>query len=173
MFQFRAGSISQLRRSAIFVDHASKLFLSSVGATSVCQSQRDCVLQPRVATKELPWVNCIKSPQPQRGCGTVDHGAATTPLGLKKLRPTATQGSSCLATLGFEPESLWDSPASPLKLFCAMFILFSKPRRQSGWKFIFKIGRHSFFDLCLSTFSTSLRIGAPSSFINCIFFEAA
>ena len=32
----------------------------------------------------------------------------TTPLGLKILR-AATQGSSFLATLGFESESLWDS----------------------------------------------------------------
>jgi len=33
-------------------------------------------------------------------------------LGLKKFWTTFTQGSSCLATLGFGPESLWDSFAS-------------------------------------------------------------
>jgi hypothetical protein len=41
---------------------------------------------------------------------------AATPLGLKKISPTFTQGSSCLATLGFEPESLWDSSAVIVKI---------------------------------------------------------
>src|SRR5437879_1706195 len=35
------------------------------------QSQRDCVLQPRVARNELPWVPFRKTHQPQRGCVTV------------------------------------------------------------------------------------------------------
>jgi hypothetical protein len=34
-----------------------------------------------------------------------------SPLGLEKSRPPFTQGSSGLATLGFGPESLWDSSA--------------------------------------------------------------
>jgi len=33
------------------------------------QSQRDCVLQPKVARHELPWVVVWKWIQPQRGCG--------------------------------------------------------------------------------------------------------
>jgi hypothetical protein len=36
---------------------------------SLPQSRRDCVLQPRVASSELPWVNCVGRCQPQRGCG--------------------------------------------------------------------------------------------------------
>ena len=32
------------------------------------ESQRDSVLQPRVARHELPWVNRVKFPQPQWGC---------------------------------------------------------------------------------------------------------
>ncbi len=32
------------------------------------QSQRDCVLQPRVARRALPWVTDSNSNQPQRGC---------------------------------------------------------------------------------------------------------
>ena len=39
---------------------------------------------------------------------------ATTPLGLPGP-PTHTQGSSCLATLGFATESRWDSPPRPLQ----------------------------------------------------------
>ena len=33
---------------------------------------------------------------------------ATTPLGLEKINHKATQGSSCLATLGWRTQSLWD-----------------------------------------------------------------
>ena len=33
------------------------------------QSQRDCVLQPKVARNELPWVTFRNPTQPQRGCG--------------------------------------------------------------------------------------------------------
>ena len=36
-------------------------------------------------------------------------GQATTPFGVGEIRPAFTQGSSCLATLGFGPEFLWDS----------------------------------------------------------------
>src|SRR6266404_2695333 len=75
---------------------------------AIPQSQRDCVLQPRVARNELPWVNrptsfstptalrhiAVLQPQPRWGCA--DQGGLT-------------QGSSFLATLGFGPESLWDS----------------------------------------------------------------
>ena len=38
-------------------------------ATALRQSQRDCVLQPKVARNELPWVTIRRRIQPQRGCG--------------------------------------------------------------------------------------------------------
>ena len=126
------------------------------------QSQRDCVLQPRVARNELPWVtggelfnpngvaalrsSAVKHcpaererPRPQRvreetvsgvagnprECEAAAGGdarapfrklrlvflpsrRAATPLGLSNS-PAATQGSSFLATLGWRPESRWDS----------------------------------------------------------------
>ena len=75
------------------------------------QSQRDCVLQPRVARHELPWVGRERFCQPQRGCGSVGYEATATPLGLGKSRMPLTQGSSYLAILGFGPESRWDSDA--------------------------------------------------------------
>ena len=56
---------------------------------SLTQSQRDCVLQPRVARHELPWVNVHQTRQPQRGCARpeelavrVKTGDVATPLGL-------------------------------------------------------------------------------------------
>ena len=72
------------------------------------QSRRDCVLQPRVARNELPWVDGVGSEQPQRGCG---QGVATghNPVGVATCFDPVSQGSSFLATLGFEPESRWDS----------------------------------------------------------------
>jgi len=36
---------------------------------SKAQSQRDCVIQPRVARNELPWAGPTDFHQPQRGCG--------------------------------------------------------------------------------------------------------
>src|SRR5439155_11602020 len=46
------------------------------------QSQRDCVLQPRVARNELPWEWASGGILPQRGCGFAGQHPATTPLGL-------------------------------------------------------------------------------------------
>src|SRR2546429_8045018 len=43
------------------------------------QSQRDCVLQPRVARNELPWVRRITATQPQRGCGQACVGGSSVP----------------------------------------------------------------------------------------------
>ena len=67
------------------------------------QSQRDCVLQPRVARNELPWEIVPSEANPNGVVADVGQRAAT-PLELGFF-PALTQGSSCLATLGFEPES--------------------------------------------------------------------
>ena len=80
------------------------------------QSRRDCVLQPRVASRELPWVHWASRRQPQRGCGFKRGPEAATPLGLAAAA-SLSQGSSRLATLGFETESLWDSPGRRCELW--------------------------------------------------------
>src|SRR5712671_5343764 len=49
------------------------------------QSQRDCVLQPRVARNELPWENRWNESQPQRGCVRDTHGAARRLLAATQL----------------------------------------------------------------------------------------
>jgi hypothetical protein len=46
------------------------------------ESQRDSATKPRVASRELPWVNCATRPQPQRGCARRALCQAATPLGL-------------------------------------------------------------------------------------------
>src|SRR6266566_4487632 len=67
------------------MDESRQLF----GSSPVCsireaqlQSQRDCVLQPRVARDELPWEWASGGFLPRRGCGFVGQRSATTPLGL-------------------------------------------------------------------------------------------
>src|SRR5205809_5543071 len=79
------------------------------------QSQRDCVCQPRVARNELPWVGPGRSINPEGvEAPSLKHRRRSeqilvaTPLGLIRLG-TFSQGSSFLATVGFRPESLWDS----------------------------------------------------------------
>jgi len=42
----------------------SALRLDAIRHARSGESQRDSVLQPRVARNELPWVDCAKNPQP-------------------------------------------------------------------------------------------------------------
>ena len=44
---------------------------------SVSESQRDSIVQPKVATQALPWVQINLSPQPQRGLRLHFTGLAT------------------------------------------------------------------------------------------------
>src|ERR1051326_2410179 len=83
------------------------------------QSQRDCVLQPRVARNELPWVKVRQKVTTLKGLrqGRFDEETLTlNPFRVDTRFGTFTQGSSFLATLGFEPESLWDSACVQSKL---------------------------------------------------------
>ena len=78
----------------------------------VRQSQRDCVLQPRVAeSARLPWVSVRAIFNPTGAVSPLRH-RAPTPLGLADTT-RFSQGSSRLATLGFGAESLWDSLIIP------------------------------------------------------------
>jgi len=75
----------------------------------VLQSQRDCVLQPRVAeSARLPWEEGPVAVNP-KGVAASGEARWSQPLWGRGLRTMFTQGSSRLATLGFETESLWDS----------------------------------------------------------------
>src|SRR5947207_5740428 len=63
---------------------------------------------PGLRGTSYPGKSKTKAPQPQRGCGK-DRGRRPQPRWGWNLRALRPQGSSFLATLGFEPESLWDS----------------------------------------------------------------
>src|SRR5262245_3409773 len=66
------------------------------------QSQRDCVLKPRVARNELPWVDRVGDSQPQGGCGPPRYAApGPQPFHGWYLLNSCSQGSSWLATLCF------------------------------------------------------------------------
>src|SRR3989442_682556 len=94
----------------------------------ILQSQRDCVLQPRVARNELPWVTRLRCSNPERVASVPQVEFTNKQVGaisltlrvlltqLSQPQGAATlsglcrsssfsQGSSFLATLGFVPES--------------------------------------------------------------------
>jgi hypothetical protein len=79
----------------------------------ILQSQRDCILQPRVARNELPWVlvqQIFSTATRLRRLLSSGHPRISTQprWGCNSFRGF-TQGSSFLATLGYAPESRWDS----------------------------------------------------------------
>jgi len=67
-----------------------------------------------------PGKECLETQQPQRGCGVPGPTDDTTPLGLRPIL-SLTQGSSCLATLGWRTQSLWDWCQTRV-LFTALFL---------------------------------------------------
>jgi hypothetical protein len=62
---------------------------------SLPQSRRDCVLQPRVASSELPWVNCVGRCQPQRGCGLRSRFNCRNPVGVDRTRAPFPRVARC------------------------------------------------------------------------------
>ena len=79
---------------------------------SEVEFQRDSILQPRVARHELPW-ETVSLPHNPNGVATDCWRIDATPLGLKTIS-AKTQGSSCLATLGFMTQSPWDCKTAGL-----------------------------------------------------------
>ena len=76
------------------------------GLKCQAESQRDSGSKPKVARHELPWVSVSWVNNPN-GVVAGRRNRGATPLGLKTFTAT-TQGSSCLATLGWRTQSHWD-----------------------------------------------------------------
>ncbi len=96
----------------------------------VRQSRRDGVIQLRVARTELPWVAVDTVFNPN---GVAPHPRrSATPLGLL-AHDRSSQGSSFLATLGFKPESRWDSVLGFFKFSC------TKPKCRFPSSFVLRI----------------------------------
>src|SRR2546428_267974 len=91
------------------------------------QSQRDCVLQPRVARNELPWEIVPRCTNPERVAGLPclqeQGNTGRNPFGVDSAPRLPTQGGSFLATLGCVPESLRDSsvhhPREKMRVGCS------------------------------------------------------
>ena len=77
---------------------------------SEAESQRDSILQPRVARDELPWVAVAKDFNPNGVASPRIQQSVATPLGLWCIE-TVSLGSSFLATLGCMIKSRWDCNA--------------------------------------------------------------
>ena len=70
------------------------------------ESQRDSIHQPRVARHELPWVMRQKHFQPQRGYINGPPNRRN-PFRVVETLNLCSQGSSCLATLGWMTLPRW------------------------------------------------------------------
>jgi hypothetical protein len=74
---------------------------------AVPESQRDSILQPRVGEPaSLPWETRFIFRQPQRGC-IKSASARYNPDGVENHFHSYSQGSSCLATLGWMTLPRW------------------------------------------------------------------
>ena len=98
-----------LRPNAFRIFRARPVSYGTTERPMALQSQRDCILQPRVAeSARLPWEEGSLAVNPN-GVAASGEVRWSQPLWGWGLRTMVTQGSSRLATLGFETESLWDS----------------------------------------------------------------
>ena len=75
---------------------------------TVDESQRDSGSKPKVARHELPWVNVIQINFNPNGVVASLTKQPTQPRWGWSDFLQLTQGSSCLATLGWWTQSLWD-----------------------------------------------------------------
>ena len=74
------------------------------------ESQRDSAPKPRVARNEPPWVAVRQMSSTPTGLRPPCPNEGRNPVGVDHRQAPITQGSSCLATLGWRTESRWDWP---------------------------------------------------------------
>jgi len=106
-FEASGGALGTARPTFPRLDSGSMpVSLLSAFGDSRPESQRDSGSKPRVARHELPWVGSREFFNPN-GVVSANPRRAATPLGLFDFA-RVSQGSSCLATLGWRAQSLWD-----------------------------------------------------------------
>jgi hypothetical protein len=105
-----SGTLTMRQRERLVISDKSK-------TTSADESQRDSDPKPKVARHELPWVNANQGFPNPNGVAAFSRPNQSQPRwGWRDLR-RLTQGSSCLATLGWRTQSLWDCPQKLIKLW--------------------------------------------------------
>ena len=115
-----------------------------VGTGAQSLSQRDYIIQPRVARHELPWEREVKRGYPER-VGSKTNADGRFPIVEDPLRTAldatpselesfarATQGSSFLATLGYRIQSLRDSCSRDGADWSARALVAALPRCAFG-----------------------------------------
>ena len=130
------------------------------------KSQGDTVIQSRVGEQaSLPWVNRQNEMQPQRGC---IHPAPIrrNPGGVETDFDSATQGSSCLATLGYGTQSRWDWKARCAASAMVLTLIFLSRPFANAAESVAEI--HTNFSFSLPSapreFPEPLPAGAPPGF---------
>jgi hypothetical protein len=113
--QPRSGAVAQSFARSRPQRSRARCSLFWPGARRIFESQRDSVLQPKVATPELPWVHVPpKRPTPTGlwpiRIGSSAHDSGDNPVGVENGFQRLTQGSSFLATAGLMVSSHWDWP---------------------------------------------------------------
>jgi hypothetical protein len=90
--------------------------LRSSPQSKTCESQRDSATKPRVGAQRLPWEYRAGRANPNGVASRCRLGRPEPRWGSHRLA-SVSQGSSCLATLGFGTKSLWDLVKRPASLW--------------------------------------------------------
>ena len=97
------------------------------------QSQRDCVLQPKVARNELPWVIVEQISQPQRDCGlsvliwragNVGHNPVGTDAGRFAIPRRVELPIAPSARDEFPKRAVQFAPAREIRRMCDRLAIF-------------------------------------------------
>ena len=104
------SAIFSMNRSALNVCAFTTTAPEDAAPDMYFQSQRDCVLQPRVARNELPWESVPGCANPERVAAAVCHpeqgNTSRNPFRVDPSPRLSTQGCEERATLGNRFESL-------------------------------------------------------------------
>jgi hypothetical protein len=104
---------------------------TSLGVRCV-ESQRDSGIKPRVASQRATLGKPSGTAPTPTGLRRLIHGPGHNPFRVEPHFIMMTQGSSCLATLGWRTQSLWDCPKEEDLLSPALSSFLRQEERESG-----------------------------------------
>src|SRR5258708_2201288 len=92
------------------------LIVAHISGREIRESRRDSITRPRVARHELAWVKVFGRSANPNGLVSNRCQHRFNPVGIEADFERFPQGSSCLATLGWRTQSLWDCRYSGAKV---------------------------------------------------------